>query len=225
MKLRFNPILVLICCEYYDVLSIGISMRNSSLQTLETDGQKECMLKTQCGPNQRCVEGICQCMPNFANKSGVCNQFQCTKDDMCGREYDPNRVCRDGSCVCPDNQREDPYGEVCVENCSSSEDCKDTNSYCYYGQCICFPGHRRDVYGICQSAKCDDSSDCFYRLHDFHTHCVKGECVCNNEYTTDSSNDMCSHKLTPWVWAWVFFVIPLIIIALVIWYNRRNKSV
>ena len=51
-----------------------------------------------------CVDGQCRCEPNYRwhYKSRSCLRFECTNSDQCQNEWDKERQCDNGECICSD---------------------------------------------------------------------------------------------------------------------------
>ena len=217
------------------VLSLEILYSNVTLNDISNQihrsGSKQwsCDRNSDCpGLNQRCLYGNCVCKVNYVKTSSSgCSWFSCNSvPSICSysNTQDNNRQCRhsDGSCVCKSGYKSNIYSQFCEPACTWNNDCG-INEFCYKGQCLCYSGYYR-VRKTCQSMQCNQDTDCYYSLQDYNTYCSFGSCYCNNGYYLDSSTQLCTKKLkSAWLWAWVFFFLPVAIIIIVVYYIRKRR--
>jgi hypothetical protein len=130
--------------------------------------ESECCTAADCGDNQSCVSGECQCASGFQDCQG-----ECIADDQCCCPGD--KVCDGSECACPADQPIACPGDTCVqfEDCCGDSDCPGSQ-ICVDGACLC-PGEE-DV--SCHDECCDGSADdiCDYQ----EGTCQGGGCVANN---------------------------------------------
>ena len=71
----------------------------------ETTIDTSCYSDNTCNSDghQHCIDNKCRCDFDFHQINGVCQKFNCTKNNLgigCARDYDRNRLCRNGTCYC-----------------------------------------------------------------------------------------------------------------------------
>jgi hypothetical protein len=93
----------------------------------KTDECVECLVDTNCDPNEECVLGECKCKPGYIRdpETGDCLPApECTSDDDC---KDPCQSCNHITGKCSPIQC--PSGQVCVDGkCEDICDCNDPES-------------------------------------------------------------------------------------------------
>eukprot|EP00466_Bigelowiella_natans_P007842 jgi/Bigna1/71441/fgenesh1_pg.15_\ len=174
----------------------------ASLSTSVASVAKGC--PNDCSMNGVCVNGICECLPQFTGDD-------CSVD-MCGNNCSDHGLCKNGRCFCDPGYN----GTTCELKMPCPSNCN-RQGKCMYGQCYCEPGFKgQDCSehehcpgtpscsnnGICVSGRCLcdpgwGNSDCSAPINtpnhgalsgclnncSFHGMCSHGTCECSIGYT------------------------------------------
>ena len=160
---------------------------NSTIEKLYT--KQKCDFHRNCGPNEVCPEGYCECEINHKlNQNNDCIEYKCIEDSEC-REYDSYSHCVKNQCKCNNKSFLDYQTGRCVpiHKCHNENECHD-NQTCFSEICRCIQSNRWDLNSKrCMYFKCNQDIDCFMNTNNTCSCSVSGECICHNKI--DVSND------------------------------------
>jgi hypothetical protein len=177
--------------------ALRISTTKKFLELLEISSPKEkpdvkkyikskCDFHRQCGVNEVCPHGICECEQNHRyNHKYDCISFKCNTDLDCN-EHDSYSYCRKNQCQCRDDSYYDYQTGRCIpiQNCSSEKECHN-NQTCQRSICKCKLNYKWNfTVRRCLYSGCEEDIDCF--ISDEHNcKCLKSHnCSCNKKIDT-----------------------------------------
>ena len=169
-----------------------------------------CLDQNECdSKSEVCVDSLCRCAPDYKYNVHLerCMKFQCNQNTDC-TEYDFNRVCNYGECVCKDYYSSNAEnGGKCTKKsstyhgyCQSSDyDCYEVNQRCVDSLCHCEPDYKwNENTQRCEYFTCDSSTAYLCGgNYDIYRQCnIYGGCKCDTFYRPDSTNgDKCIRDL------------------------------